>query len=183
MTFNTQKFLAGTIALVLVMGTTAPAFAEQTSIATAGNVASLVDIAAGECGEVDLTFAIDTTGSMGGAIDNVVANLPAIIAQADVADVNTARLGLIIFNGAIGLDFAEVRHDLATDRATVEASLAALTACSTTTGAMLSSPAIRASILVFQVPRQISIGSGTFPDSGVRAWSRRSQRLGRSDAA
>ena len=133
MTYNT-KFLAGTIALVLVMGMTGPAFAQQaqqTSASGPGNTAALVAVQAGVCGQVDLTFAIDTTGSMSGAIANVVSNLPAIIAQADLADDDTARLGLITFNGGGPIgdepDFATVIHDLATPRATVETTLAGLT--------------------------------------------------------
>lgn len=138
---NTQKLLAGALALVLVAGMTSPAFAQstpglaidrasvnaQSSIVNSGNFAVEGNIVKGQCGEVDLTFAIDTTGSMGGAIGNVVANLPTIIADANLADVNTARLGLITFNGDIGADFATVIHDLDTNPATVETTLAGLT--------------------------------------------------------
>ena len=39
----------------------------------------------GVCGPMDVTFAVDDTGSMGGAIDNVKSELPAIITQANSA--------------------------------------------------------------------------------------------------
>ncbi len=123
-----RNIITGALMLVLVAGMTSPAFAQvQSSDLVEGNVATQVEIQKGICGQVDLTFAIDTTGSMGNAIDNVVANLPAITAQADDADLDTARIGLITFNGGSGLDFATVIHDLSTARATVDATLASLT--------------------------------------------------------
>ena len=87
---------------ITILPTSLNAYAQmQTSPAgiTSGNPTIAQTITPGQCGELDLVLAIDTTGSMGGAIANVAAGSAAIIAQANIADVNTARVGLITFNG------------------------------------------------------------------------------------
>jgi len=84
------------------------------------------------CGPMDITIALDNTGSMGGAIANVTAALPAIIDQAqaasgpdalpDTAD-DDLRLGYVTFN-----DTVLVHHELTSVLAPVEASIAATVA-------------------------------------------------------
>ena len=53
--------------------------------------------AAGGCGCMDVALVVDNTGSMGGAIDNVRAELPAIIATAQAASCGDLRIGLVTF--------------------------------------------------------------------------------------
>jgi hypothetical protein len=107
------------------------AFADNEAVFTsAGNTATIhqdVEI----CGDVDLTFAIDTTGSMVNALANVKANLPAIIAQADLVDDDgQARVGVISFDGFDTVnptgDYVNVHNDLSAPRATAVANINAL---------------------------------------------------------
>jgi len=84
------------------------------------------------CGPMDIAIALDDTGSMGGAIANVVGSLPTIIDQAqaasgpdgmpDTAD-DDLRLGYITFK-----DDVTVHHELTISLAAVEASIAATVA-------------------------------------------------------
>jgi len=84
------------------------------------------------CGPMDVTIALDNTGSMFGAIDNVTAALPSIIDQAqaasgldglpDTAD-DDLRLGYVTFN-----DTVLVHHELTFALALVEASINATVA-------------------------------------------------------
>ncbi len=84
------------------------------------------------CGPMDITIALDNTGSMFGAIDNVTAALPLIIDQAqaasgpdglpDTAD-DDLRLGYVTFN-----DTVLVHHELTFALALVEASISATVA-------------------------------------------------------
>ena len=57
----------------------------------------------GVCGPMDVTFAVDDTGSMGGAIDNVKSELPAIITQANSVSGGDLRLGLITFEDDVNI--------------------------------------------------------------------------------
>jgi hypothetical protein len=84
------------------------------------------------CGPMDVTIALDNTGSMTGAIANVVGALPAIIDQAQAASGpdtlpdtpdDDLKLGYVTFN-----DTVLVQHELTTNIAAVEASIAATTA-------------------------------------------------------
>ena len=50
-----------------------------------------------QCGPLDVVFVVDTTGSMGGALENVKAELPTIIAQIDTASSGNFRIGLVEF--------------------------------------------------------------------------------------
>lgn len=84
------------------------------------------------CGPMDITIALDNTGSMGGAIANVTAALPQIIDQAQAASGidglpdtpdDDLRLGYVTFN-----DTVLVQHKLTSALASVEASIAATTA-------------------------------------------------------
>ena len=84
------------------------------------------------CGPMDITIALDNTGSMTGAIANVTAALPTIIDQAQAASGPDAlpdtpdddlRLGYVTFN-----DTVLVQHKLTSALASVEASIAATVA-------------------------------------------------------
>jgi hypothetical protein len=76
------------------------------------------------CGCMDLALVVDDTGSMGGAIDNVKAELPDIIATAEAASGGDLRLGLIHFPN----DDVEVAQALTTDISAVQTAIQALTA-------------------------------------------------------
>lgn len=76
----------------------------------------------GDCGPIDLVLAVDVTGSMYGAIDNIVAELPNIIAVANIASGNDLRLGLLTFS-----DEVSVLHTLTNDLAGVQATISSLT--------------------------------------------------------
>jgi hypothetical protein len=123
---NNGRTIATTSLLLLVTTMIIPAaFAQQTTVASSspGNLAINVDLEKGICGEVDLMFVIDDTGSMGGAIENVKTNLPSIITQANSADLNSARVGLITFQ-----DDVTVLHDLSATQADVITSIGLLAA-------------------------------------------------------
>ena len=53
--------------------------------------------AASTCGCMDVALVIDNTGSMGGAINNVKAELPNIVAAAQAASGGDLRMGLVTF--------------------------------------------------------------------------------------
>ena len=78
-----------------------------------------------QCGDFDLVFAVDNTGSMGPAIANVNAGLQDIIDQAVALQFpgSDLRLGLLTFK-----DDVTVLEPLTTDTASVEASLAGIVA-------------------------------------------------------
>jgi|GEM_PF-3086440 len=85
--------------------------------------------APGDCGPIDLVFAVDISGSMQGAINNVVAEMPNIIAVANIASGNDLRLGLVTFTGdEFGEDYVHTEHNLTLNLAAVQASIAALVA-------------------------------------------------------
>jgi hypothetical protein len=71
------------------------------------------------CGPMDIAIALDDTGSMGGAISNVILELPTIIGQAQSASGGDLRLGYLTFK-----DDVTVHHELTTNVADVEASIA-----------------------------------------------------------
>ena len=128
---NSKNILATTFAIAMVISlTTSSAYANNNDnpVTTASGgtaIASLVpNQEPGECGQVDLVFAVDDTGSMSSAIDNIKANLPTIVGQADLADEDgTARIGLILFD-----DSVTVVDPLSTARATVLASIGGISA-------------------------------------------------------
>lgn len=74
------------------------------------------------CGPMDIVFVVDTTGSMGAAIQNVSNALPTIIATAEYVSCDL-QLGLVTFG-----DEVVVNHQLTTDFAAVQASITGLTA-------------------------------------------------------
>ncbi len=72
---------------------------------------------------MDIAIALDDTGSMGGAIGNIVAELPAIISQAQTASGGDLRLGYLTFK-----DDVTVVHQLNAPLAAVQASISTATA-------------------------------------------------------
>jgi hypothetical protein len=72
------------------------------TISILATVLTTVTQVRGQCGCMDLALVIDDSGSMGGAIDNVKAELPAIIAAAQAASGGDLRIGIVSFPG-IGL--------------------------------------------------------------------------------
>ncbi len=63
-----------------------------------------VSPALAQCGPTDVVFVVDTTGSMGGVLDNVKAELPSIIAQIQAASGGDYRLGLLEFGTQVIVD-------------------------------------------------------------------------------
>lgn len=91
--------------------------------AVAGMPAAALAVGYGECGPIDLTIALDDTGSMGGAIDNIKAELPTIISTALFASGDDLRVGYMTFK-----DDITVHNQLTNDTAAVNASINATTA-------------------------------------------------------
>ena len=54
-----------------------------------------------QCGPMDVALVIDTTGSMGGVLDNVKAELPEIISQVQAASGGDFRLALLRFEDTV----------------------------------------------------------------------------------
>jgi hypothetical protein len=77
----------------------------------------------GICGPMDITFAVDDTGSMSSAINNVKSELPNIISTANSASGGDLRLGLMTFK-----DKVNVIHKLTINVPLVQASIGAITA-------------------------------------------------------
>ncbi len=77
----------------------------------------------GDCGPIDLVIVLDDTGSMGGAIGNIIDELPEIIGDALIAAAGDLRMGYITFK-----DNVTVRNALTDDLAAVQASIAAASA-------------------------------------------------------
>jgi len=119
-----RRFLCSAIVVALAAG---QAFAGPNEVGE--GIASddtstyvLPQVPAGDCTCIDLVFVIDDTGSMGGAINNVKAEIGNLLAlaQATCTDVHA---GLVTFK-----DNVEVDHDLNSDTAGVAAAIAALVA-------------------------------------------------------
>jgi len=77
----------------------------------------------GKCGPIDLVIVLDDTGSMGGAIGNIIAGLPSIIADADTASGGDLRLGYITFNDDVHVRSA-LTDDIDAVKALIEAAVA-----------------------------------------------------------
>lgn len=60
-----------------------------------------INVAPGACGPIDLTIALDDTGSMGGAISNIIAELPTIISTATTASGGDLRAGYMTFKDSV----------------------------------------------------------------------------------
>ncbi|MBI4344161.1 MAG: VWA domain-containing protein [Euryarchaeota archaeon] len=87
----------------------------STSIPSVGPVASVTP---GICGPIDLTIALDDTGSMGGAIGSIKAELPTIISTATTASGGDLKVGYITFK-----DDVTVHNELTTNISAVLASI------------------------------------------------------------
>jgi len=109
MKFNLKKLLSVASALVLVMG-----------VGFSGTAAA--QPVPGVCGAMDLVFVVDDTGSMGGAIANIQADLVTIIADANIASGGDLNLAMTSFK-----DAPETDADLVSSEAVVTAAIAALT--------------------------------------------------------
>ena len=72
----------------------------------------------GQCGPIDLVIVLDDTGSMGGAIANIKAELPTIIAAANTASGGDLRMGYLTFK-----DDVTVHNNLTTNISAVTASI------------------------------------------------------------
>lgn len=96
-----------TFALVMVTSMTTAAYADNSVSSTSASSKPLsIPSLNGECGEVDLVFIVDDTGSMGDVIDNVKDSLLDIADVADDADSDgEARLGLVTFKDSVEVDF------------------------------------------------------------------------------
>ena len=73
----------------------------------------------GDCGPMDIAIALDDTGSMGGAIENVKTELPSIINDARIASGDDLRLGYVTFK-----DNVTVHHPFTNNLALVAGSIA-----------------------------------------------------------
>lgn len=76
------------------------------------------------CGCMDVVFVVDDTGSMGGALKNVVTGLPDIISTAQGASGGDLRMGLITFPS----DNVVVNVPFTTSTSLIESNIQALTA-------------------------------------------------------
>lgn len=70
-------------------------------IALAVVVLGSAGIAHAQCGPMDVVFVVDTTGSMGGALENVASELPSIISQIQNSSGGDYRLGLVEFKDEV----------------------------------------------------------------------------------
>ena len=82
----------------------------------------------GGCGCMDIALVIDDSGSMGGAIDNIKADLPGIITAAQFASGGDLRIGLVTFPGTGTNDGVAVRQEFTADIVAVENAIQALAA-------------------------------------------------------
>ena len=112
----------------------------------------------GGCSCIDITFIIDTTGSMGGAIANVAAEIGNLLtlAQATCTDVQAA---LVTFT-----DQVTVVHDLNNDTAGVAAAISALVAGGGAGEPEASDDAIR------EVTTDATCFGGSIGDFSVENW-------------
>ncbi len=92
----------------------------------------------GNCGCMDVVLAVDVTGSMGGALNNVIAEIPNIISTANLASGGDLRLGLVTFH-----DQVTTLNNLTFNQAAVTANIAGLTASGGAGEAEASDEALR----------------------------------------
>jgi hypothetical protein len=110
MKYSLKKWLLFTPALIFAVG-----------VGISGTVAA--QPVPGVCGAMDLVFVVDDTGSMGGAIANIQADLVTIIADANIASGGDLNLALTSFKDAPQTD-----ADLVSSEAVVTAAIGALVA-------------------------------------------------------
>jgi len=108
MKYRAKKLLLMTLALIFAVG-----------VGFSGTAAA--QPAPGVCGAMDLVFVVDDTGSMGGAIANIQADLVTIIGDANIASGGDLNLAMTSFKDAPQTD-----ADLVSSEAVVTAAIAAL---------------------------------------------------------
>ena len=96
--------------------------ADVASLPSSGDKVS-ASVASGACGPIDLVIALDDTGSMGGAINNIKAELPTIISTAMTASGGDLKVGYITFKDSVW-----VRNNLTTNITAVTDSINATVA-------------------------------------------------------
>lgn len=119
--------IIGTVMLYIAIASAPAIGAEQNDIIGIGATDALpvssgggmsASITPGACGPIDLVIALDDTGSMGGAISNIRAELPAIISTALMASGNDLKVGYMTFK-----DNVVVHNELTTNITAIEASI------------------------------------------------------------
>jgi len=93
----------------------------STAMISSANAQGTTD--SGSCGPMDIAIALDDTGSMGGAIDNIKTELANITDQAQNASGGDLRMGFVTFS-----DTVTVHQPLTTNISNVEAAINAETA-------------------------------------------------------
>jgi hypothetical protein len=88
---NRTKTIVSTLFMALVM------------IAAASAVPVLATEPIGSCGPIDLTVVLDDTGSMGGAISNIKAELPTLVSTALTASGGDLHTALVTFNNGVSV--------------------------------------------------------------------------------
>lgn len=93
-------FMVVTVTIAPVVGAVAET-QERTiynpSVPTIGTAKTLLATATGTCGPIDLAIVLDDTGSMGGAIGNVVSEIPNIALAAQAASGGDLNVGFVTF--------------------------------------------------------------------------------------
>lgn len=117
------KLTTAMLLSLALLGTAATATSPIVGAAFAQGNATSTAQSSQDCGPMDLAIALDTTGSMGGAIDNIKDELSNITQQAQNASGNDLRMGFVTFN-----DQVMVENELTNDTASVEANINAATA-------------------------------------------------------
>ncbi len=127
---NYSKLLAGILSLVLIAGVGSPAFADNHDVvadttAAATEVITLPAQISEQCGDVELMFVLDDTGSMLGTLANIGAGAAAIVAavEASLIPGADAKYGVITFK-----DNVQVDQPLDTDETLTTAILGSLVA-------------------------------------------------------
>ncbi|MCZ7393613.1 MAG: SpaA isopeptide-forming pilin-related protein [Candidatus Methanoperedens sp.] len=102
------------MAMALVAATVAPAIAavyKQDGTVynplIAKSVVGAASTSSGTCGPIDLAVVLDDTGTMGGAISNIVSELPSITSAVDSASGGDVNIGFVTFR-----DTVEVKEPL-----------------------------------------------------------------------
>jgi len=127
---NKSKLLAGMLSLVLIAGVGSPAFADNHDVvfdetAAATEVIKTAQVVIPQCGNVELMFVLDDTGSMGGTLANIGAGAISIVNTVEAALIPgaDASYGVITFK-----DNVNVVQPLDTDETLTIAILGSLVA-------------------------------------------------------
>ena len=106
-----------------LLGAASIATATSSAVYAQTNSTSIAQSGEQDCGPMDLVIALDTTGSMGAAIDNIKSELTNITQQAQNASGNDLRMGFVTFK-----DEVTVENELTNDTDAVEANINAAVA-------------------------------------------------------